>query len=150
MCRSRVAAKKFVFIISRNFREIINFVFRESFPEFYEISRNSNKCRQNFVFCEIVLEFREISRISNNFVKILCFAISQQPYVGVAEKEGGGSGGARRVQPCAPSPLMQIVPILASIYNVFRSVFSNSVVRCMEPYVYSLFSTVLLGAPIEK
>ena len=33
-----------------------------------------------------------------------------------------GVGGGRRVPPCAPSPLKQIVPISASIYNVFHSV----------------------------
>ena len=57
LCRSRVAAKIFVFIIQRNFREIINFVFREIFTEFHKILRNSNKCCQNFVFRIIFLEF---------------------------------------------------------------------------------------------
>ena len=54
----------------------------------------------NFVFHKIFLEFREISRNLNqkNFVKILCFAkfynaVSQPPYVGVKEEEGGGSRG---------------------------------------------------------
>ena len=67
-----MAAKIFVFVISRNFSEIFNFVFHK-----------------------ISLEFREIQ---NNFVKISCFAkfynaVSQPPYVGVKEEEGGGSGG---------------------------------------------------------
>ena len=69
------------FIFRQILGEIINLVFRKILPEFHEILRNSNKCRQNFVFSEIFLEFRkifhefrEVSRISNNFVKILCFA----------------------------------------------------------------------------
>ena len=37
----RVAAKIFVFVISRNFREIFNFLFREIFLEFRE-TRNQN------------------------------------------------------------------------------------------------------------
>ena len=49
LCRSRVAAKIFVFLISRNFREIFNFVFRQ-----------------------IILKFHEI--LQNNFIKISCFA----------------------------------------------------------------------------
>ena len=54
----RVAAKIFVFVISRNFREIFNFVFREIFLEFrikiwakfYAISRNT-KPKLGALFC---------------------------------------------------------------------------------------------------
>ena len=128
LCRSRVAAKIFVFIISRKFCKIINFVFLKIFSKFHEISWNSNKCHQNFVFREIFLEFRDFQIILSTFrvSQNLHNAVSQQPYVGVEEEEGG-SGGGRLVLPCAPSPLTQIVPISASIYNVFHSVFYNSV-----------------------
>ena len=44
---------KFLFVISQNFREIINFMFHEIFIKFHEILRNSNKFCQNFVFREI-------------------------------------------------------------------------------------------------
>ena len=39
--RIRVAAKIFVFVMSRKFREIFNFVFREIYLEFRKISRNT-------------------------------------------------------------------------------------------------------------
>ena len=76
--------------------------------------------------------------IQTNFVKILCFAkFAQCGFVptlcrnrggGGGEGVGsGGGGGAARIPPCAPSPLKQIVPISASIYNVFHSVIYNSV-----------------------
>ena len=73
-------------------------------------------------FREIFLEFQEFQIFSSKFrvSQNLHSAVSQRPYVGV---EGGG----RRVPPCEPSPLTQIVPISASIRNVFRSVFYNSV-----------------------
>ena len=41
LCRSRVAAKNFVFLISRNFQEIFNFVFCQILLKFCEILRNS-------------------------------------------------------------------------------------------------------------
>ena len=70
MCRSRVAAKILVFVISRNFCEIFN-----------------------FVFCKIFLEFREIQ---NNFVKILCFAkFVQRCFAATICMNGGGGGGGR-------------------------------------------------------
>ena len=47
----RVAAKIFVFVISRNFREIFNFVFREIFLEFRENSWNKKlKFGQHFCY----------------------------------------------------------------------------------------------------
>ena len=41
------------FVISRNFCEIINFMFCEIFLKLHEILQNSNKFHQNFVFREI-------------------------------------------------------------------------------------------------
>ena len=41
LCRSRVAAKNFVFLISRNFQEIFNFVFCQILLKFCEILRDS-------------------------------------------------------------------------------------------------------------
>ena len=77
------------------------------------------------IFREIQTNFFKL-RVSQN----LHNAVLQQPYVGVEEEEGGEWGvvGARCVPPCVPSPLKQIVPISASIYNVFHSVIYNSVV----------------------
>ena len=72
-------------------------------------------------------------KILTNFVKIfvsrnLYNAVLQPLYVGVEEEKGGRSGEwARRVPPCSPSTLMQIVPISAYIYTVFHSVIFNSV-----------------------
>ena len=77
------------------------------------------------------MKFREIQ---TNFVKISCFAkFAQCCFAATLRRsrgggEGVGSGGGRRVPPCAPSPLKQIVPISASIYNVFPSVIYNSVI----------------------
>ena len=44
-------------------------------------------------------------------------------------------GGGRRVQPCAPSALTQIVPKSASIYTVFHSVIFNFVIWMYLLYV---------------
>ena len=43
LCRSRVAAKIFIFVISLNIRKIFNFVLREIFIEFREIQNNFDK-----------------------------------------------------------------------------------------------------------
>ena len=54
-----MAAKIFVFVISQNFREIFNFVFREIFLEFREISRNTKlKFGRNFS------QFREAQNLN--------------------------------------------------------------------------------------
>ena len=48
--------------------------------------------------------FAKFHEIQNNFVKISCFAkfynaVSQPPYVGVKEEEGGGTGPYRLAHP---------------------------------------------------
>ena len=56
----------------------------------------------------------------------------------IVEEEGGEwGGGGRRVPPYAPSPLKQIVPLSASINNVFYSLIYNSVgeqYKCVNFY----------------
>ena len=112
LCRNRVAAKILVFRNFAKFLHINQFCVLQNFPQ---ISWNFAKFKQNSS------KFH-VSRNLNN-------AVSQQPYVEVEEEEGGGSGewGARRIPPCAPSLVNQIVPISPSIYNVFHSVIYNSV-----------------------
>ena len=74
-----MAAKIFVFVISRNFHEIINFVFREIFLEFREISQNTkSKFGRNFrnfanheikiwaIFCYILCVKNEFSIKKNS------------------------------------------------------------------------------------
>ena len=100
-----MAAKFFVFVLSRNLRNIFNFVFHEIF------------------------------QIQNNVVTISCFAkiltklFRSHPMKEWRRRKGGGvgsEGGASAYS--VPSVLTQIVPILASIYTVFHSVIFNSVV----------------------
>ena len=57
-------------------------------------------------------------------------AVLQQPYIWRSRGGGGGGGcgGGQCVPPSAPFPLKQLVPISASIYNVFHSVIYTSVV----------------------
>ena len=55
---TRLAAKIFVFVISRYFREIFNFVFREIFLEFREILQTRSK-NLAFIF-EILQNMNDI------------------------------------------------------------------------------------------
>ena len=112
--------------------------FSSNFMKFREIQANVVKMScfakfsSNFAkFSSNFAKFREFQIISLKFCvsRNLHNAISHQPYVEVEEEEGGewGVGGVRRIPPCVPSLLKQIVPISVSIYYVFHSVIYNSV-----------------------
>ena len=101
LCRSRVAAKIFVFVISLNFHEIFS-----------------------FVLCRIFLQFSEIQ---NNFVIISCFTKFGQCSFTATLWRSGARGGTGWYSPGTPSALTQIVPYSSSLYTVFHSVIYNSV-----------------------
>ena len=99
LCRSRVAAKIFVFLISRNCREIFNFLFRQTLLKFCEIQNNFVKilCFAKFfilcftTFYSNTVKFR---KIQNNLVKILCFEkFLQCCFAATLCRSGGGGGG---------------------------------------------------------
>ena len=75
--RGRVATKNLVFVISRNFREIFNFVFREIFLEFCKIKIYFRfaKLKENFAKHEI----KNFVKISRNYKN----EVLQQSYAGL-------------------------------------------------------------------
>ena len=103
LCRSWVAVKIFVFVISQDFHEIFNFVFRQIFLKFHEIQNNFVKISWDTKSC---------------FAATLC--------------RSGVNGGAGRCSPGTPSALTQIVPYSSSLYTVFHSVIYNSVLMNMK------------------
>ena len=115
LCRSWVAVKIFVFVISQDFHEIFNFVFRQIFLKFHEIQNNFVKISWDTKSC---------------FAATLC--------------RSGVNGGAGRCSPGTPSALTQIVPYSSSLYTVFHSVIYNSVLDTynlpFHPVLVGLFS----------
>ena len=121
LCRSRVAVKLFVFIISRNVCKFLISCFV--------------KFSSNFVKFKIILsQFCVLQNFDN--------AVSQPPYVGV--EWGGGS----RYRRGAPSALKQIVPYSSSLYTVFHSVIYNSVIKSNSATYLTLINTAPFGTLI--